>query len=88
MSRARKPAPPPQGQLFGPPPPRMRDEQPVELPMTVIGEGTDKAWLLAPLGAGSGKAAFAPRSLVKRAPEPRSQFFTMPRYVAAERGWL
>lgn len=88
MSRARKPAPPPQGDLFGPAPPRPRDETPVAIPMRLVSDGTDAAWHLTPLGVGSDRARFAPRALVTRGEGTKTQFFTMPRWVAVERGWL
>lgn len=85
MSRA-KPNPA-QPDLFGPPPPRKRDLSPIELPMVEVSKGTDDAWHLKPAGVSSGKAAWAPRTLVK-AVEGRSGVFTMPHWMAAERGWL
>lgn len=65
-----------------------RDDAPVTLPMAEVSKGTDAAWHLAPLGVATSKAAFAPRSLVIRGAGPAASQFTMPRWVAAERGWL
>jgi len=86
----KRPAPRPQPTLPGmaAPGPRPRDTAPVTLPMREVSKGTDKAWHLAPLGVGSGAAAFAPRSLVSRGEGPAASQFTMPRWVAAENGWL
>lgn len=81
-------APNPQRQLFGAAPVEARDETPVTLPMREISAGTDKAWHLAPLGVSSGKAAFAARSLVTRGQGDRASLFTMPKWLARERGWL
>jgi len=84
---ARKPSP--QRQLPGfAAPVQARDDTPVTVPMREISAGTDAAWHLAPLGVGSGKAAFAPRSLVARGEGPTASQFTMPKWVAVERGWL
>lgn len=85
----RRPKPSPQRTLPGlTPPPKARDEAPVTLPMREVSKGTDKAWHLAPAGVGSGGAAFAPRALVSRGDGPTASQFTMPRWVAVERGWL
>ena len=65
-----------------------RDTTPVTLPMREVQKGTDKAWHLAPLGVGSGKAAFVPRSICTRGEGPLASQFTMPRWVAKEYGWL
>ena len=83
--RAREP---PQPDLFGRPATPPRDTTPVTLPMRAIGPGTDKAWFLAPLGVSSAKAGFAPRSEVVRGQGPAEGQFTMPRWLARERGWL
>jgi hypothetical protein len=84
----RKPSP--QRTLPGltPPPSGARDDTPVTLPMREVHSGTDRAWFLVPLGVGSGKAAFAPRSKVTRGEGPQASQFTMPRWVAVENGWL
>jgi len=82
------PRPAPQQQLFGPPPPAKRDDAPVSLPMDEVSAGTGAAWHLTPKGRGSRLAAFAPRSLVARGAGDKQQFFTMPRWIASERGWL
>jgi hypothetical protein len=85
---ARKP-PSPQRLLPGlQAPPKSRDDGPVTLPMREISAGTDAAWHLAPLGVSSGAAAFAPRSLVSQGVGPAASQFTMPKWVAVERGWL
>lgn len=75
----------PQRDLFGRPAAKARDCSPVVLPMREISAGTDAAWHLAPKGMSSAKAAFAPRQLVERG---SGDLYTMPRWVAAERGWL
>lgn len=83
---SRRPAPSPQRGLFGELP-GGRDESLVWLPMVEVHSGTDRAWFLKPKGVSSAKAGFAPRSLVKRGEGDRQQFFQMPRWLAAERGW-
>ncbi len=85
MSR-RRPAPP-QRDLFGAGPPGLRDTTSIGVPMVEVSPGTDKAWHLKPAGVSSARAAFAPRSEVRRDPE-RTDVFHMPRWIAAERGWL
>lgn len=87
---AKRPKPSPQRLLPGMAAPvrPARDDAPVTLPMAEVHGGTAEAWFIAPLGVGTGKAAFAPRSLVTRGEGPASSQFTMPRWVAAERGWL
>lgn len=86
---SRRPAQVPQRDLFGAAPaPAGRDVTPITIPMREVAKGTDKAWHLAPAGVGSAKAAFAPRELVKRGEGDRAGLFTMPRWIAAERGWL
>lgn len=87
MSR-RKPAPAiPQGDLFGAPKTIERDPTSTTIPMDVIGAGTRDAWLLRPAGS-KGPAKFVARRLVKRGEGPRAHEFTMPRFLAVERGWL
>lgn len=68
--------------------PEGRDSTPVTLPMREVQKGTGSAWHLAPLGVGSGKAAFVPRSICSRGEGPLASQFTMPRWAAKERGWL
>lgn len=80
--------PNPQRQLFAAPAEATKDETPVTLPMREISPGTDKAWHIAPLGVSSGKAAFAARSLVTRGVGDQASQFTMPKWLARERGWL
>ncbi len=85
----KRPRPTPQARLPGfAPPPAARDSTPVTLPMREVHAGTPKAWFLAPLGVGSGKAAFAARALVTRGEGPAASQFTMPRWIAVENGWL
>lgn len=67
---------------------RGRDQSPVTLPMREVSAGTDKAWQLAPMGVGSGKAAFVARSICTRGEGPQASLFTMPTWVAREHGWL
>lgn len=78
----------PQRDLFGGPRAPARDVTSITIPMVEVGAGTDRAWHLKPAGAPSSKAAFAPRSAVSRGSGHQQQFFTMPRWIAAERGWL
>jgi hypothetical protein len=80
--------PRPKPDLFGKAPPAPRDATPVTLPMREVGAGTDKAWHLAPMGVSSAKAAFVARALVSRGVGPQVNQFTMPRWLARERGWL
>lgn len=85
----KRPKPSPQRLLPGlAAPPAGRDATPVTLPMREVHGGTDKAWFLAPLGVGSGKAAFAARAVVSRGEGPQASQFTMPRWLAVENGWL
>lgn len=65
-----------------------KDDAPVTLPLTAVGEGTRDAWLLRPTGVRGADAKFAPRSLVTRGEGPDAGLFTMPKWVAVERGWL
>lgn len=54
----------------------------------VAGSSTDKALFLAPMPGGKGKAGFAPRSEIQPGEGPNAGLYTMPRWLAAERGWL
>lgn len=83
-----KARPPPQPQLFGPAPPPRRDASPVTIPLVEVSSGTAAAWHLAPMGRRTDTAKFAPRSLVSRGEGEHQQLFTMPRWIASERGWL
>jgi hypothetical protein len=67
---------------------RPRDLTPVTLPLDAVGEGTGKAWLLRPSGVKGAAAKWAPRSEVMRGEGAEAGLFTMPRWVAVERGWL
>jgi hypothetical protein len=78
----------PQRDLFGRPPPPRRDETPVSIPMREVSAGTRDAWHLTPAGRQSDLAKFAPRSLVTRGEGVSASMFTMPRWIASERGWL
>lgn len=86
----RRPPPSPQGDLFGAPKTPPKDVTPVTIPMIVIaGSCTDQAWFLKPKGVSSAKAGFAPRSACTRSSSAsRPDDFTMPRWLARERGWL
>lgn len=85
---ARRARPAPQGRLPGfVAPPKARDDSLVTIPMQAIGTGTPAAWHLKPDGAGKA-AAWAPRKLVTRGEGLKASLFTMPRWVAVERGWL
>lgn len=79
----------PQNDLFGgvAQPPR-RDETLVVIPMREVAPATDKAWFLAPIGTSSRLSGWVGKTLATRGKGDREQFFTMPRWVAAERGWL
>ncbi|MFZ5719217.1 MAG: hypothetical protein ACOY5Y_07085 [Pseudomonadota bacterium] len=67
--------------------PRPKDATPVTLPLEPVGEGTADAWLLRPAGARGAAPKWAPRSLVTRGEGPEAGLFTMPKWVAVERGW-
>lgn len=85
----RRPPPSPQRDLFGRPPDAPPDRTPVTVPLReVSGSSTDKALFLAPMPGGKGRAGFAPRSEVRRGEGDQAQFFTMPRWLAVERGWV
>lgn len=81
-----KPRVPVTRDLFGEAPAPRRDATPVTLPMRLVDQ-TDKGWLLTPDGR-SGSAKWAPKSEVTRGEGPEEGRFTMPRWVAADRGWL
>jgi hypothetical protein len=85
-----RPSPPPQGDLFGAPKTPPRDATPVTITMVEIAaSSTPAAWFLKPRGVSSAKAAFAARSVCSRSGDPaRPDDFTMPRWLARERGWL
>lgn len=85
MSRRRLREPPAQGDLFGgPPPPAVKDQTPVEIPLQLC-QQTEVAWLLRP--APGAAAKWAPKAMVaERGPE-RPGVFVMPRWIALERGW-
>ncbi len=84
---AKRPRPTPQRALPGlTVPPRPRDEGLVTIPMQAIGKGTADAWFLKP--DGPGKPTWAPRKLVTRGEGLQASLFTMPKWVAVERGWL
>lgn len=71
--------------LFGKPPPRPKDGTPVTVPLLFVQDTAD-AWLLrASRGAG---AKWAPKREVSRGEGLAENLFTMPRWIAAERGWL
>jgi|GEM_PF-1264048 len=84
----RRPLPSPQSDLFGQPRTPPRDTTPVTLAMQVVGPGTDKAWFLRPRGVAKGAPGFAPRSECRPGVGPSENLFTMPRWLARERGWL
>ena len=72
------------GKIGAPP----KDSTPVRVRLDVIEAScTDLAWFLRPPGKGA-QAAFAPRQLARRGEGPEAQFFTMPKWLARERGWL
>jgi len=73
-------------ELFGAPARPAQDMRPVSLPMRLHGD-TELAWLL----SGDGRVAsakWAPKSKVTRGEGRDEHVFTMPRWVARERGWL
>lgn len=88
--KRRSPPPTPQRDLFGAPKTTPRDTTPVTITMVEIaGSSTDQAWLLKPKGVSSAKVGFAPRALARRSDDAaRPDDFTMPRWLARERGWL
>lgn len=67
-----------------PPPPR--DPSPVTIALRVLDQ-TDKAFLLV-CEARKAKPAWAPKSELMRGEGHQEGLFTMPRWVARERGWL
>lgn len=87
MNRRRDP--PPQRELFGSAPKAAPDCRPVTLAMREIAtSSTPKAFFLVPPPGGRGKPGFVPRASVSRGEGPSENHFTMPRWLAAERGWL
>lgn len=86
MTARRKKRPGPENRLLAlpvPPKPR-RDPTPVTVQLSYVRETKD-AWLLR---RGSLAAGWAPKSEVTRGEGDRENFWTMPRWVAAERGWV
>ncbi len=78
---------PNQRELFGAPPARPpRDTTPVKIRMAKIDE-TDAGIFLAPAGR-KGSARWAPKSEVRAGEGLDANLYTMPRWVARERGWL
>lgn len=67
------------------PPPPPRDRSPVRVPLVCVSETKD-AWLLRPDAKAGAK--WAPKSEVARGEGLEANLFTMPRWIAAERGWL
>lgn len=66
----------------------MRDTTPAEIEAREIAtSSTEKALFLVPSRPGA-KPGFVPRSVATQGEGPRARFFTMPRFVAVERGWL
>jgi hypothetical protein len=59
----------------------------VELLMVVARE-SGKAWLLRPAGRNDLEPKWAPKSALTRAEPPDDDVFTMPKWIAKERGWL
>lgn len=59
---------------------------PVELVLVYVDE-TPKAWLLRRAGR-PGSQAHVPKSLATRGEPPHDDVFAMPRWAAADRGWL
>lgn len=79
---------PPQRDLFGAPKAPPRDTTPVSVLLReVASSSTERAFFLAPMPGGRGKAGFAPRSEATRGEGVNANVFTMPRWLAAERGW-
>jgi hypothetical protein len=78
--------PPVNRDLFGEPPTPPRDRTPVTLGLQFVDQ-SEKAWLLRASGR-RGVTAWAPKSEVTRGEGPRAGEFTMPRWIARERGWL
>lgn len=77
---------PPNRQLFGPPPPAPpRDHTPVKVPLLYVTE-TDDGWLLRATSGADAK--WAPKREAKRGVGINENVFTMPRWLARERGWL
>jgi len=72
--------------LFPDLPPEPRDPSPVTIALRVLDQ-TEKAWLLVCDGRKSG-AAWAPKSELTRGEGHQDCLFTMPRWIARERGWL
>ena len=91
MAKPRIRAPPRNGDLFGPPGGAVKDGTLVIVSLNYVDE-TSKAWLLV-LPVSKAKAAWVPKHHAKPAKEGRGvgldeTYWTMPRWVAAERGWL
>ena len=86
----RQPAPrASQADLFGKPPASAaRDNTPVSIPLVHLPKhDTDKALMLMKHGRGHAPG-FAPRSVTTEGVGPNAGIFTMPKWLARERGWL
>lgn len=90
MKRGRNQSGGVQGDFFGAPKAPPRDTTPVTMTMEVVaGSCTDKAWFLRPKGQRYAGFVFAARALCVRSSDPaRPDDFTMPKWLARERGWL
>ena len=82
-----KPAPRRQRDLFGAPAAAVRDHTPVTVRLDEHpASHTEKALALSAPGK---PFAFAPRAEIRRGEGPGGEMsFTMPRWLAAEKGWL
>lgn len=75
--------------LFGPVPaavPKVRDSTPVQVRLELL-QTTGPGLLLAPAGKGQA-GQWAPAALLSRGEGPEENVWTMPRWLARERGWL
>lgn len=73
--------------LFGDVPEPARDDAPVTLSLIVAGIPTAMAWPLSDGRAGA-RVQWVPKSKVTRGEGRDENRWTMPRWMARERGWL
>ena len=73
--------------LFGDVPEPARDDAPVSLSLIVVGTPSAAAWPLSDGRPGS-PVRWVPKSRVRRGEGRDENLWTMPRWMARERGWL
>ncbi|WP_426041519.1 hypothetical protein [Brevundimonas sp. TWP2-3-4b1] len=72
--------------LFGEVPEPVDDKAPVTIALT-LNDQSDAAWLLSDVG-GRLRPKWAPKSQIKRGEGRDENLWTMPRWLARDRGWM